>query len=232
MEALQHPGAFVVLVVLLIADGTLHIHGLPRGRSCRSSWVPLLGSWDSIPCHDGRQGGRVSGAQWWQDESCRWIFNRWRSKSAKRKKQLQQQLPVYTSVRLWDFQRPMWHLKKSSSSSFMKRFHSLWVIAFIQLTTQTSEAPPPTLCVPARMHDTIRACPRSCEIKKTTTTKATVEPWRGSNKSRRLMLLACVFEHVLLLYVRDVWDDSTPTGPLHVDRIHCCDKQAKKDYKW
>lgn len=63
MEALQHPGAFVVLVVLLIADGTLHIHGLPRGRSCRSSWVPLLGSWDNIPCHDGRQGGRVSGAQ-------------------------------------------------------------------------------------------------------------------------------------------------------------------------
>lgn len=31
MEALQHSRAFVVLVVLLIADGTLHIHGLPRG---------------------------------------------------------------------------------------------------------------------------------------------------------------------------------------------------------
>lgn len=43
MEALKHPGAFVVLVVLLVADGTLHIHGLPRGGCC-SSRVPLLGS--------------------------------------------------------------------------------------------------------------------------------------------------------------------------------------------
>lgn len=30
METLQHPWVFVVLVILLVADGTLHIHGLPR----------------------------------------------------------------------------------------------------------------------------------------------------------------------------------------------------------
>lgn len=57
MEALQHPGAFVVLVVLLVADGTFYIHGLPRdaaGARRSSSCVPLLGSWDIIPSHDRR----------------------------------------------------------------------------------------------------------------------------------------------------------------------------------
>lgn len=59
METLQHPGAFVVLVVLLVADGTFYIHGLLRGAAgagCCSSWFPLLGSLDNIPCHDGREG--------------------------------------------------------------------------------------------------------------------------------------------------------------------------------
>lgn len=57
MQALQHPGAFAVRVVLLVADGTLHIHGLPRGGCC-CSWVSLLGNWDNIPCHGGREGER------------------------------------------------------------------------------------------------------------------------------------------------------------------------------
>lgn len=60
METLQHPGAFVVLVVFLVADGTFHIHGFPwgaAGAGCCSSWVPLLGSWDSIPCHAGNEEG-------------------------------------------------------------------------------------------------------------------------------------------------------------------------------
>ena len=47
--ALQHAGTFVVLVVLLVADGTLHIHGLPRGGYRCSSWAGLLGYWDNIP---------------------------------------------------------------------------------------------------------------------------------------------------------------------------------------
>lgn len=58
MEAIQHPRAFVVLVVLLVADGTLHIYRLPRGDAgawCCSSWVPLLGSWDNVPCHGRRE---------------------------------------------------------------------------------------------------------------------------------------------------------------------------------
>jgi len=60
MEALQHPGAFVALIVLLVADGTLYIHGLPgvgTGAGCCSSWVPVLKSWDHIPCH-GRRAAR------------------------------------------------------------------------------------------------------------------------------------------------------------------------------
>lgn len=55
MQALQHPGAFVVLVVLLVADGTLYIHGFPRGGAgarCCSSWVPRIGSWANFPCHE------------------------------------------------------------------------------------------------------------------------------------------------------------------------------------
>lgn len=57
METIQHPGAFVVRVVLLVADGAFDIHGLLRGGAgCCSSWVPLLGSLDSIPCHGGREG--------------------------------------------------------------------------------------------------------------------------------------------------------------------------------
>lgn len=58
MEALQHSGAFVVLVVLLVADRTFNIHGLLRGgaRAQCSSWVPLLGSLDTLPCHSGREG--------------------------------------------------------------------------------------------------------------------------------------------------------------------------------
>lgn len=59
MEALQHPGTFVVLVVLLVTDGTLHIHGLPRG-GYYSSWAPLLERWDYILCHSG---GRMSGLE-------------------------------------------------------------------------------------------------------------------------------------------------------------------------
>ena len=55
MQALQHPWAFVVLVVLLVADGTLYIYGLPRdgaGASCCCSRVPRTGSWDNFPCHE------------------------------------------------------------------------------------------------------------------------------------------------------------------------------------
>lgn len=55
MEALQHAGTFVVLVVLLVADGTLYIHGLHRaGAGCFcGTWILLLGNWDNIPCHGG-----------------------------------------------------------------------------------------------------------------------------------------------------------------------------------
>jgi len=60
MEAIQHPGAFVVLVVLLVADGTLHVRGLRRGGAearLWRSWVPLLGRWDNTPRHgDEREG--------------------------------------------------------------------------------------------------------------------------------------------------------------------------------
>lgn len=59
MEALQHSGTFVVLVVFLVADRTFNIHGLLRGGAraqCCSSWVPLLGRLDNIPCHSGREG--------------------------------------------------------------------------------------------------------------------------------------------------------------------------------
>lgn len=54
MVTLQHPGAFVVLVVLLVADGTLHIRGLPRD----GAEAGCCSSWDYIPWHGGgREGG-------------------------------------------------------------------------------------------------------------------------------------------------------------------------------
>lgn len=59
MGALQHPGAFVVLVVLLVADGTFSIHRFLRGGAgarSRGNRVPLLHSLDNIPCHCRRKG--------------------------------------------------------------------------------------------------------------------------------------------------------------------------------
>lgn len=55
MEALQHPGAFVMLVVFLVTDGTLHIHGFPS--RCCNKWATLLESRDHILCHDCMFGG-------------------------------------------------------------------------------------------------------------------------------------------------------------------------------
>lgn len=53
METLQHPGAFIVMVILLVADGTFHIHGFPwtgAMAGCgRSSKIPVQGCWDNMP---------------------------------------------------------------------------------------------------------------------------------------------------------------------------------------
>lgn len=51
MKTLQHARALVVRVILLVADGTLHIHVLPGSRERRVPWV---GGYNSIPCHCGR----------------------------------------------------------------------------------------------------------------------------------------------------------------------------------
>lgn len=53
VETLQHPGAFVVAVVLLVADGAFHIHGFPwTGATAghgSSSGIPLLRHWGNMP---------------------------------------------------------------------------------------------------------------------------------------------------------------------------------------
>lgn len=56
MVAPEHTGAFVVMVVLLVADGAFDIHRLlggGTGAAYSSVWVVLLKHLDNVSSHDG-----------------------------------------------------------------------------------------------------------------------------------------------------------------------------------